>query len=49
VIGFAGSEEEYSAFAAPKRFELAHHSPDGWVNSKQLKEKHGGKQTTTQQ
>jgi hypothetical protein len=43
---FAGSEEEYSAFAAPKRFGLAHHSPDDGVK---MKQKHVAKQTVMQQ
>jgi hypothetical protein len=46
AIAFAGSEEEYSAFAAPKRFELAHHSPDDGVK---MKQKHVVKQTVMQQ
>jgi hypothetical protein len=45
VIVFAGSGEEYSAFAAPKRFELAHYSPDDWVTKQQ---KYAVKQTTRQ-
>ena len=46
AIVCVGSEEEYSAFAAPKRFELAHHSPDVGVK---MKQKHAAKQTGMQQ